>query len=105
MSKITLFGKYLDYRQQPRNMSYVNAYLLIVLVAGTIVSYLLYTAFERNACESIGGHGIFCPQNFFIAFLDVSRHAELFDAMFFLGEKKISVGGPPPPPCPPLNTN
>ena len=47
----------------------------------------------------IGGHGIFfrggrifCPQNFFIAFLDVSRHAERFDAMLFFGEKKIQGG-------------
>ena len=33
----------------------------------------------------------FLPAKFFIAFLDVSRHAERaerFDAMLFLGEKK-----------------
>ena len=47
----------------------------------------------------IGGHGIFFrggwifgPHIFFIAFLDVSRHAERFDAMLFLGEKKFQGG-------------
>ena len=44
----------------------------------------------------IGGHGIFFRGGGFfalIAFLDVSRHAERFDAMLFLGEKKFQGGG------------
>ena len=55
--------------------------------------------YDKDTKIVIGGHGIFfrggrifCTQNFFIAFSDVSRHAERFDAMLFLGEKNLRGG-------------
>ena len=56
------------------------------------ITYLQYVEkWSRLVVDSlkihiIGGHGIFSAK-FFIAFLDVLRHAERFDAMLFLGKK------------------